>query len=122
MSTPEFEDLLARHFEGTLDEAGGARLDGLLAADPAAFERFRGLSEIHGLLRARETSNPERDRLEAGVARAIVEEERRRRLTSRVLGTLRHRRPPPRRPWAAILFAAAGVLVAILVVLATRPA
>ncbi len=121
MSTPEFEDLLARHFEGTLDEAGAARLDELLAADPAAFERFRGLSEVHGFLRAREASDSDRDRLEAGVARSIVEEDRRRRLTSRVLGTIRNRRPAPTRPWGAIGIAAAGVLVAILVVLATRP-
>ena len=122
MSTPELEDLLARHFEGTLDEAGGARLDELLATDPAAFERFRGLAGIHGLLRAREASEADRDRLEAKVARSIVEEDRRRRLTSRVLGTIRNHRPAPTRPWGPILIAAAGGLVAILVVLATRPA
>ena len=116
MSTPEFEDLLARHFDGTLDEPGAARLDELLDADPAAFERFRGLAEIHGFLRAREASAHERDRLEASVARSLVEEERRRRLTSRVLTTLRDRprRPAAAVPWPAILVAA-GVLFALIV-------
>ena len=57
MSTPEFEDLLARHFEGTLGESGEARLDELLAADPSAFERFRGLCEIqHSTTRSGPTS------------------------------------------------------------------
>ncbi len=53
MTSPELEDLIARHFEGDLDPAGEARLDELLAADSGAFERFKGLVGVEGLLRAR---------------------------------------------------------------------
>jgi FecR-like protein len=121
MSTPELEDLLARHFEATLDEAGAARLDEILAADPAAFDRFRGLGEVHGLLRARETPESIRDRLDDAVARSLREEEPRRRLTARVLSTLHSRRPAPARPWAAIGVAAAVLFALLAFVLFTAP-
>jgi hypothetical protein len=113
MTPSEREDLLARHFDGTLraDETG--------FDDPATYARFRGLLEIHGLLLARERT----EALAPRVLETLGTEARRRELTQRVMSTLRGRRRPvrPRTPWALIL-AAAALLVGITVaVLARRP-
>lgn len=119
MTPSEREDLLARHFDGTLDDASAARLETLLS-DPDAWSRFRGLARIHGLLLAREAGAD----LSGRVLGSIAAEEPRRKLTDRVMATLRER-PRARRlygrrpgaPWAPIL-AAAGLLFGV-VVLAT---
>lgn len=111
MTTPEFEELLARHFDG--DEDG--RLDQMLSEDAAAQARFAGLTRIHGLLRAREASDHDRDRLADGIRRAVELEERRRRLTSRVLHTLgERRRPASARTWPALVAVAALAFVVIV--------
>jgi hypothetical protein len=122
MTSPELEDLVSRWFEGDLDAAGEARLDELLAADPAAFERFKGLVGVEGLLRARVA---DREGLEVRVAESIRLEERRRRLTQRVMESLHGRRARPERRstagwWAAGVAAAA--FLAVLAAVASRPA
>ena len=127
MASAELEDLLARHFEGDLDAAGEARLDELLAADPEAFERFKGLVGVEGLLRARSADAESRGDLEDRVSESIRLEDRRRRLTSRVMESLHERRARALRTsrsmagwWVAGI--AAAVFFAVLVVVATRPA
>ena len=132
MTPSEREDLLARSFEGTLDDASAEHLEGLLA-DPETFRRFRGLAQVHGLLLAREAS---RD-LTVPVMESISAEEPRRRLTHRVMATLQ---TPPRSRYETsrelsyrdtkapgtfrIAMAAAGVLfaaAALLALLTSRP-
>jgi len=121
MDRAELEDLIARFFDGGLSPEEEARLDGLLAADPAAFRRFRELVGIEGLLRAR--AAPEADVLPARVMQDVKAEERRRRLTARVMNSVRRARGVSRRrfllPWAAA--AAAVLLAALAVALAYRP-
>jgi hypothetical protein len=121
-STPDFEDLLARWFDGDLDPEEEARLDALLAADPAAFERFRGLLGIEGLLRAREGDV---DRLPGRVLESLQAEGPRRRLTHRVMETIQGRKSTARfrrreqvLAWAA---AAAALLVAAFAAAVLRP-
>jgi hypothetical protein len=118
-TSAEFEELLARHFDGDLDAAGEARLDELLQADPAAFERFRGLLGIEGLLRAREADG-------AALPGRVLDEVKRRRLTNRVMDSVRRRPATGRRlarvsplPWIA---AAAAVLLAVAASLWPRTA
>ena len=121
MDRAELEDLIGRFFDGGLAPEEEARLDGLLAADPAAFRRFRELVGIEGLLRAR--AAPEADVLPARVMQDVKAEERRRRLTARVMNSVRRARGVSRRrfllPWAAA--AAAVLLAALAVAFAYRP-
>jgi hypothetical protein len=116
-STPELEDLLARHFDGLLDAEEEAKLDGLLAADPAAFERFKGLAGIEGLLRARE-ADP--DVLPERVLESLRREMPRRRFTAGVMSSIQNRKSTSRRLlWIS---AAAAILLTIGAALALRPA
>src|SRR5688572_21955200 len=93
-STPELEDLLARHFDGLLDAAETAKLDALLAADPAAFERFKGLAGIEGLLRAREADV---DALPTRVLESLKAESPRRHFTAGVMASIHQRKSTSRR-------------------------
>lgn len=119
-STPDFEDLLARWFDGALDPEEEARLDALLAADPAAFERFKGLLGVEGLLRAREGDV---DLLPGRVLASLRAEGPRRRFTSRVMETIQGRKSSARRDlrlaWVA---AAAAIVLAALAAAVLRPA
>ena len=120
-STPDLEDLLARFFDGSLDAEGEDRLDALLNADPEAFERFRGLLGIEGLLRARE-ADPEV--LPGRVLETLRAEGLRRRFTHRVMESIHHRkstsrwRREQRLAWVA---AAAVLLAALLAAAFLRP-
>ncbi len=120
-STPELEDLLARYFDGTLDPEGEERLDALLSADPDAFERFKGLLGVEGLLRAREGDV---DILPGRVLETLRAEGPRRRFTHRVMESIHHRKSTSR--WRreqrlVWISAAAALLVAILAVALLRP-
>lgn len=112
MTTPDLEDLLARWFDGLLSEAEEERLDVLLRDDPAAFERFKGLLNIEGLLRAREV-DPK------ALPARVLDSLRRRRLTSRVMDSIQHRRSKVSyAPWIA---AAAVLGIAVLALAFYRP-
>lgn len=119
MSSPELEELLALYFEGALDDAGAARLEALLAADPRARGRFEGLAELEGLLRVRATNEETRDRLVGQVTESVRQEERRRALTHRVMDTLR--KSPSTAPASAWYgWAAAAAAAIVLIVLLAR--
>ncbi len=120
-STPDLEDLLARFFDGSLDPEGEQRLDALLSADPDAFERFKGLLGIEGLLRAREGDV---DVLPGRVLETLRAEGPRRRFTHRVMESIHHRKSTSR--WRreqrlAWIAAAAVLLVAVLAAAFLRP-
>ncbi|HEX7901726.1 MAG TPA: FecR family protein [Planctomycetota bacterium] len=115
-STPEFEDLLARHFDGLLDAAEQAKLDVLLAADPAAFQRFKELAGIEGLLRARDADPAI---LPARVLASLRAESPRRRFTASVMSSIHARKSTSRRlVWIA---AAAAILLAVVAATSMRP-
>ena len=118
MGSAELEELLARYFDGDLDDAAAARLGALLDADPKTLDRFHGLAAIEGLLRAREA---DRDALVTRVT-ASVRDERRRRLTLRVMETLHHRARRNRPSHAIWIAAAAAAFLALVgLAVAVRP-
>jgi len=104
----EFEDLLAAHFDGALDQAGAAQLDEFLASDPRAAGRFAELTAVEGLLRARAAGPGATERLAARVMRSVRNGGSRERFTDKVMAALPERQPGRRRPWSVA--AAAAVL------------
>lgn len=87
-ATPELDDLLGLLADGLLDEAGTARLENLLVADPGARRRYRRFMALHSALRW-DYASVAREQLPAPL-----------------------RRSAPRRRWAALAAAIAATLVA----------
>lgn len=111
MASREFEELLAAHFDGSLDEAGATKLEALLASDEGARNRFAQLARLEGLLRARSVSGGTEARLTSRVVATLRRAGSRRKFVGGVMQDLPAGRRPRRVPR---LIAAAALLLAAL--------
>jgi ferric-dicitrate binding protein FerR (iron transport regulator) len=114
VASRELEELLGLHFDGNLAaaETEADVLEARLASDACEAERFAGLIEVEGLLRARAANAETTERLTKRVMRAVASEGSHRRFTQGVMSGLpqlrRSRRLPRLLAAAAVLLIVAG--------------
>jgi hypothetical protein len=118
--TGRFEDLVARHIDGTLDQAGAAELLTVVRDDPAARAEWLKLHRLHRLLSVELGSTDVTRRVAEALAAEQPSADRARRVRpSRTL-----RLHPRRRNWtiaAAVATAAAVIVTGLIVVMTDTP-